>query len=76
MSKKDSILPIIDISKSVLPVVKHGKKLNRNERKAIKKNNFRLTSPLEIDYSQRDLVLTKEREKAKQFLDKALGSVH
>ena len=46
------------------------------ERKAIKNNNFRLTAPLEIDYSQRDLVLTKEREKAKQFLDKALGSVH
>ena len=44
------------------------------ERKAIKQNNFRLTSPLEIDYSQSNLILTKEREKAKKFLDEALGS--
>ena len=42
-------------------------------RMARKENNFKIDSPLEIDYSTRDKILPLEREKAFNFLATALG---
>lgn len=43
------------------------------ERLAVADKNFMLARPLEIDYSARDEVMTRERSRALAFLDEALG---
>ncbi len=48
-----------------------------SERKATAENNYGIDRPLEIDYSMRDEVLSRERSKAFNFLDEALkGAAH
>ncbi|MBQ6976184.1 MAG: polysaccharide pyruvyl transferase family protein [Selenomonadaceae bacterium] len=70
----DLMRPGTDHDMTVERMISLTKMFNLENKLATSRNNFKIDSPLEIDYSTRDKVLPLEREKAFNFLATALNS--